>query len=196
MGIRVNPNRTWPRMPPIFGGLAMLVSAGVLLASCGGGRQLIGLAVQPTDAVAFLPGGTFPFSATGTFDQSPTTQTNLPAQWASSDPSVATIDPGTGLATCLVVGGPVTITASAAGKGGSVKGSGTLTCQNSQAGFCTVFSRVGNPLSGFCQSLGGFPCQGADDTVNCPAGQRAIDPVFANSGCGLIRVDTARPCNP
>jgi hypothetical protein len=105
----------------------------LLLASCGGGgggpRQLIGISVQPVSGQAIAPDGTIPFSATGTFDQAPTTQANLPVQWASSDSTIATIDPNTGIATCLVVGGPITVTASAAGRGGTVHGSSTLACQ-------------------------------------------------------------------
>lgn len=104
------------------------------LASCGGGggggpRQLLGINVQPVSGRAIAPDGTVPFSATGTFDQAPTTQSNLPVQWASSDSTIATIDPNTGIATCLVVGGPVTVTAAAPGRGGTVHGSSTLACQ-------------------------------------------------------------------
>jgi hypothetical protein len=108
----------------------------MVLASCGGGtpigvgtRQLIGVSVQPGSGQAVAPNGTVTFSATGTFDQAPTTQSSLPAQWASSDSNVASIDPTTGIATCLAAGGPITVTASAAGKGGMLHGSGTLTCQ-------------------------------------------------------------------
>lgn len=123
----------WRRGVPIVCGLGTLVSLGVLMASCGGGsigpRQLIGVSVQPVSGQAIAPDGTVPFSATGTFDQAPTTQANLPVQWASSDSTIATIDPNTGIATCLVVGGPVTVTASAAGRGGTVHGSSTLACQ-------------------------------------------------------------------
>jgi len=103
----------------------------LLLASCGGAgpRQLIGISVQPVSGQAIAPDGTVPFSATGTFDQAPSTQANLPVQWTSSDATIATIDPNTGIATCLVVGGPITVTASAAGRGGTVHGSSTLACQ-------------------------------------------------------------------
>jgi hypothetical protein len=106
----------------------------MLLASCGGGpgigpRQLIAVSVQPGGGQAIAPDGTVPFSATGTFDQAPTSQPNLPVQWASSDSTIATIDPNSGIATCLVVGGPITMTASAAGRGGTVHGSSTLACQ-------------------------------------------------------------------
>jgi hypothetical protein len=36
---------------------------------------------------------------------------------------------GSGIATCLTVGGPVAITGSTSGNGGTVKGLGSLTCQ-------------------------------------------------------------------
>ena len=103
----------------------------LLLVNCGGGgpRQLIGISVQPVSGKAIAPDGTVPFSATGAFDQAPKTQANLPVQWVSSDSTIATIDPDTGIATCLVVGGPITVTASAAGRGGTVHGSSTLACQ-------------------------------------------------------------------
>lgn len=94
-----------------------------------GPRQLVAITVQPGNGQAIEPGGTVPFTATGTFDQAPITQTNLAVQWASSDSNVATIDPNTGIATCLAEGGPITMTASAAGKGGTVHAAGTLACQ-------------------------------------------------------------------
>jgi hypothetical protein len=102
------------------------------LAGCGGPtgpRQLISIAVQPVAAQAIAPDGTVPFSATGTFDQRPTVQTNLPVKWASSDPTIATIDPATGVATCVTVGGPISVSGSTTGKGGTVQSSGKLTCQ-------------------------------------------------------------------
>jgi len=110
---------------------AITGGAFLLLASCGGAepRQLVGVSVQPVRGQAIAPDGTVPFSATGTFDQAPTTQANLPVQWASSDSTIATIDPNTGIATCLVVGGPITVTASAAGRGGTVHGTSSLACQ-------------------------------------------------------------------
>jgi uncharacterized protein YjdB len=46
------------------------------------------------------------------------TRADLPAQWSSSDPNIATIDDNTGEAASLAIGGPVTLSASAAGKGG------------------------------------------------------------------------------
>jgi hypothetical protein len=127
------PDRTWLRVVSILCEVGSLASLGIVLASCGGGgigtRQLIGVSVQPGSGQALAPNGTVTFSATGTFDQAPTMQSSLPVQWASSDSNVASIDPNTGIATCLAVGGPITVTASAAGKGGMIHGSGTLTCQ-------------------------------------------------------------------
>jgi uncharacterized protein YjdB len=101
------------------------------MASCGGSsmtpHQLIAIAVSPTGAGA-NQGDTVPFTATGTFAQPPTTQTNIPAQWTSSDTTTATVNPSTGAATCVGVGGPITITASAAGIAGNLQSTGELTC--------------------------------------------------------------------
>lgn len=118
--------------------IAVSALASAFLSNCGGGnfppagptapsRQLISVAVQPANALA-VQGETFPFTATGTFDQAPTTQTNFSAQWTSSDTNVATIN-ATGVATCVGVGNPVTINASSAGKNGTVQASATLSCQ-------------------------------------------------------------------
>jgi hypothetical protein len=116
-------------------GCALALFATIItLTSCGGGvgmglRQLVAITVQPGNGQAIEPGGTVPFTATGTFDQAPITQTDLSVAWTSSDSSVATIDPNTGIATCLAEGGPITMTASAVGKGGTVHAAGTLACQ-------------------------------------------------------------------
>jgi len=100
---------------------------------CGGGsigpRQLVAVAVQPFSGQAIAPGGMVLFKASGTFDQEPRTQANLRVQWISSNPNLASIDPAGGLATCLAVGGPVTVSASAVGKGGTVTGWATLDCR-------------------------------------------------------------------
>jgi hypothetical protein len=124
--------RSWTRAAFIVSGLGISFS---MMAGCGGGppRQLIAVVVSPTGAGA-NQGDTVPFSATGTFDRAPTTQTNLPAQWSSSDTSTATMDPNIGAATCVGIGGPVTITASAAGMGGALQGTGELTCAASGSG--------------------------------------------------------------
>ena len=110
--------------------LFLLFSSG-----CGGGgetfsmppaRQLIALDVQPPHGTA-VQGGMVPFSAKGTFDQAPTTQQNMAVQWTSSDTTIATIDTS-GVATCIGVGGTLTITASSPGKGGMVQGTAGLDC--------------------------------------------------------------------
>ena len=206
MGIHVNANRTLPRMVCILHGMGILVSIGGLLASCGGGsipaqpRQLIALAMQPSVANAVAPGGTVLFSVTGTFDQAPTTQTNLTAQWASSDSSVATIDPNTGLATCVAVGGPITITASAAGKGGTLHGSGTLACMvsaGSGSGLCFLGFSGGNVMNGYCIGERNGMCRSAYDPFHCPPGQPADTPGVFQCGPGsTFNVDTSRSCAP
>jgi hypothetical protein len=102
-----------------------------MMASCGGSvmtpHQLVAIVVSPSGAGA-NQGDAVPFSATGTFAQPPTTETNIPAQWTSSDTNTATVNPSTGAATCVAVGGPVTITASAAGMSGTLQSTATLTC--------------------------------------------------------------------
>jgi Big-like domain-containing protein len=135
-----------------------------LLMSCGGGdigqpqpRQLVSVSVQPSSATA-TQGSSVPFSATGTFNQAPATQTNLPAQWASSDTNIATIDANTGAATCVSIGGPVTISASAAGKGGMVNGSATLTCQVSPDPMVTLNPTKLNFLCGLKTTPQGQIC--------------------------------------
>jgi hypothetical protein len=114
---------------------ALVLPAIGILMSCGGGeigppppRQLVSLTVQPNSTSA-IQGDTVSFSATGTFNQAPVTENNLPAQWTSSDTNTASIDANTGAATCVSIGGPITISALAAGKGGMLQGTATLTCQ-------------------------------------------------------------------
>jgi hypothetical protein len=120
-----------PQRLLLIWGLAVTTA---VLTSCGGGtigppppRQLISVTVQPNSTTA-IRGDSVPFSATGTFNRAPLTQDNLPAQWNSSDANIATIDANTGAATCVAVGGPVTISASAAGKDRTVNGSASLHC--------------------------------------------------------------------
>lgn len=206
MKTEVNSDSAWQTTVSTSRRLGITASIAVILASCGGGgasmgqpRQLIALAVQPSPASA-VQGGRVTFQATGTFDQTPTTQTGLPVQWASSDSNVVAIDPNTGIATCVVVGGPIDITASAAGKGGMVDGSGMLTCRvrSNGAGQCEVTSST-NTLSGAC--VGPYPhlpnhCAVAIDDANCPPGQPATSPVWVE-GClppTSFKVDTATVC--
>ena len=202
----VNSDAAQPTTLSVSRRLGITASIAMILASCGGGasigqpRRLIALAVQPSPASA-VQGGTVTFRASGTFDQAPTTQSNLPVQWASSDSSVVTIDPGTGIATCVVVGGPIDITASAAGKGGMVAGSGTLTCRvrSDGAGQCEVNPST-HTLTGSC--IGPYPqlldhCRVATDDANCAPGHPATSPVLTQ-GClppTSFEIDTATVCS-
>jgi len=170
--------QTWRGGGPLDG-LGILVLLGVL-ACCGGGsmgpRQLIGISVQPVSSQAFPPDGTVTFSATGTFDQAPTTQANLPVQWASSDSTIATIDPNTGLATCLVAGGPITVTGSATGKGGTVEGSAALTCQISP-----------HPVVKLDPLQLGFECKGTVAGCQCTPPQTST---LTNVGGAALGIDS------
>jgi len=139
--------------------LGILTLVAVPFLSCGGGkaafqgRELIGLTVQPNNA-SVLQGATFPFSATASFDQAPTTEQDFPAHWVSSDPALATID-SNGAATCLAVGGPITITGSAPGKGGTVKATATLNCESA----ATDVTFNPDHLQFFCRNAINVGCQ-------------------------------------
>jgi hypothetical protein len=160
-------------------GFGVLVCLVVLEASCGGGsmgpRQLIALAVQPSSTIA-IQGDIVSFSATGTFDQMPTTQQNMPAQWTSSDESIATIDPNTGKTSCVAIGGPVTITASASGRGGTVHGSAALTCAISPNPVATLSNTT---LKFECSNLGGYGCQCGVE-----------NPTLTNTGGATLAIDS------
>jgi Bacterial Ig-like domain (group 2) len=177
--------------------IAALVLFTVALGSCGSpaapARQLTSMTVKPHDADALAPGGNLPFSATGSFDQTPMTETNLPAQWVSSDSTVATVDPNSGLAICVATGGPITITASAQGKTASAN----FTCLSSQpeSGNCVYVcgsTRCGE-LTGYCESSGGGACRQGYDPVHCQPGQPAKS--METDACGA-GVDTSRSCTP
>jgi hypothetical protein len=198
-----------PRLKAILicRGLGIAASIAAFLASCGGGgasmgqtRQLIALAVQPSNGDAIAPTGTLPFSATGTFNEAPTSQANMTVQWVSSNSSVATIDPNTGLATCVAIGGPVTITASAPGNGGIVDASATLNCLGSppgpgHIGSCLVDS--GKTLTGYCVGARGGICHEAYDPTNCPVGQPPTGVTSDQCGSsGSFNVDASRSCTP
>jgi hypothetical protein len=155
------------------------------------GRHLLTITLQPATAEATAPTGTLPFTASGTFDQPPATEDNLAVQWTSSDPSVATID-STGTATCVAVGGPVTIMASSSQKSGTAQ----LDCVSVPqvgSGNCAYMcggTRCG-ALTGYCSLSTGNACKQVYDPGQCPqgkpAGQTATDP------CG-VGVDTTRSC--
>jgi hypothetical protein len=192
-----NQKRAW--LTPLSLALGMAVSAGIL-ASCGGGsmstppRTLLNVAVQPGNGDATAPTGTLPFSATGTFDQPPTIQTGLSCQWSSSNATVATVDPNTGVATCVGVGGPVTITAVTGGKQGTAQ----LTCSPSpppESGHCVYVcgsTRCGE-LTGYCSGSEGGACRQAYDPGRCPVGRPAGG--TATDPCGE-GIDTTRTCTP
>ena len=143
-----------------------LICAAIILGSCGGGslqstpppRLLTGLFVQPAKADAAEPDGTATFSATATFNQPPIALSSYPVHWTSSDPSIATIDPTSGLATCLIQGGPITIDAFA----GGLRASGSLTC--SPISSTPV-------LTGYCAAPSYPRCSVKKDLIHCPVGQ-------------------------
>jgi hypothetical protein len=164
-------------------------------------RTLLSVAVQPNSATAVKNRGVA-FTATGTFNQAPTTQTNLSATWASSDVTIATIDPATGLASCVAVGGPVTVSASAdAGTGGVQKASGSLTCNDWTTvprGRCVVDGN--NALTGECAGVQVFQtgCVITTDTATCSPGQSPTSAQTVSCGTGTnvenIRVDISTAC--
>ena len=177
-----------------------------ILTGCGGtGRQprvLLSIAVQPNSATAVKNRGVA-FSATGTFNQAPTTQTNLTAAWVSSDITIATIDPATGLASCIAVGGPVTVSASVtAPMGGVQQASGSLTCNDWSTiprGRCVVDSN--NALTGECagpQLLNPQNCLISTDTATCSPGQQSTSTQTISCGMGAtamsVAVDISTAC--
>ena len=176
--------------------LTMAVVAGV---GCGSssnnsmpGRNLLTVAVQPSTAEATAPTETLPFTAVGTFDQTPTTD-NVTAQWSSSDTNIATIDASSGQAQCIAVGGPVTITGSASGKQGTAK----LTCVTAPqtgSGNCVYqcpTTRCG-ALTGYCSVSTGGACRQVFDPSQCPLGQPAGATSTNSCGAGI---DTTRTCS-
>jgi hypothetical protein len=177
-------------------GLLLLALLVLTWTGCGGystpARTLLSIAVQPGNAEAATPAGTAPFTATGTFDQSPMTEDNLNARWSSSDTTVATVDPNTGLATCVSVGGPVVITASSSAKQGTAQ----LSCSaslSSGSGNCVYVcgsTRCG-ALTGFCSSTQGNACRQVSALGSCPVGKPAGG--TATDSCG-VGIDTTRTC--
>lgn len=187
----------------MFVWVGTLVLVTVALENCGGtnasmqSRQLIAIEVQPSNGDATVP-GTQPFTAAGTFSQPPVTQSNLSAQWTSSDSTVASIDPNTGLATCLTVGGPVTVTASVTGNKGYLKASAILNClshSGSGMGHCQI--GIDGTLNGQCLGVRGGICRSAYDPNNCPLGQPPTSQgQFSCGSSGNFKVDGTRDCTP
>ena len=178
-------------------GVCLLASISVGLMSCGSANtlpphKLVEIGVDPFNGDAVAPTGTLPFSADGTFNVPPNTETNLSVQWSSSNPNVATIDLSSGLATCIEVGGPVSITAAASG----LKGSATLSCLASPppSGHCVApceGDRCGQ-FTGFCSGSDSGVCRKAFDGLHCPSGHTnntVQDSCFAT-------VDPTTTCTP
>jgi hypothetical protein len=178
----------------------LLFAAGMVSTSCGdskASRHLISLSVTPADVEAVAPTGTAQFSATGTFDQAPITEMNASVQWSTSDSTVVTVN-ANGIATCLVVGGPITVTASGQGAKQTVSASATLTCLSSNPssgmGKCVVTDT--NTLSGYCIGPRGGVCREAYDPTNCPP-QTSVSNGQANQCAqSSFTVDPTRACTP
>ena len=89
------------------------------------GPTLKSIAVTPSTANISV-GGKQQFTATGTFSDNSTKDITTQSTWSSSNTEVATIVAGTGLATGVGVGGPITITAT----DGAISGTAQLTVSN------------------------------------------------------------------
>jgi hypothetical protein len=182
-----------------FCSAALFLATAFGTTNCGGSasRHLISLDVTPKDVEAVAPTGTAQFSAEGTFDRNPTTETNLTVQWTSSDSSVVTITTA-GVATCIAVGGPVTITGSEAGAMGTISDTALLTCLNSNPspgiGKCVVAKD--NTLSGYCIGVRGGICREAYDPTNCPPQSPASGPGADQCAQSSFTVDGVRSCTP
>jgi hypothetical protein len=91
------------------------------------GPTLKSIAVTPSTANISV-NGTQQFTATGTFSDNSTKDVTTQSVWKSSNTEVATVGAGTGLATGVGAGGPVTITAT--GIGTEISGTAMLTVSN------------------------------------------------------------------
>jgi hypothetical protein len=89
------------------------------------GPTLVSIAVTPPTATIGI-NAMQQFTATGTFSDNSTKDVTTQSTWKSSNTEVATVGAGTGLATGVGVGGPVTITATDAG----ISGTAQLTVSN------------------------------------------------------------------
>lgn len=177
-------------------GLLGLACLSFTWSGCGGGskpaRNLLSVSVQPGIAEATAPTGTSPFTAAGTFDQPPTAEDTLTAQWSSSDPTIAMIG-SSGIATCVAAGGPITITASSGQKHGTAQ----LTCLaapqagSGNCGYVCGSTRCG-ALTGYCSISAGNACRQVYDPGECPKGQPAGG--TATDSCG-VGIDTSRSCS-
>jgi Bacterial Ig-like domain (group 2) len=183
----------WRSLPSavLFGSLLLSGGCGSG-SSAGSARKLLSVSVEPTNAEATAPAGAAPFLLMGTYDQPPTTDQISSPQWSSSDPTVATID-GSGLATCVAVGGPVTIT----GISGPKKSTAQLTCTSGPqggSGNCVYQcpSTRCPALTGYCSINTGNACRQVFAGVQCPQGRSAG--ATGTDSCGAP-VDTTRTCS-
>jgi hypothetical protein len=157
-------------------------------------RNLLSVSVNPATAEADSPDWTLPFTASGTFDQAPTTDDNLTVAWSSSDPTIATIDANSGTATCVAAGGPITITATSGQKHGTAQLSCVMTSSHPASGNCVydcASTRCG-ALTGYCSVSSGNACRQVFDPVECPTGRPAGGTMTDSCGLG---VDTTRTCS-
>ena len=86
---------------------------------------LSSIAVTPATA-SLAAGGTQQFTATGTYADGSTRDLTSSVTWATSNPGIATVS-AAGLATGILAGGPVQISATLATPAGPMTGSATLT---------------------------------------------------------------------
>ena len=158
--------------------------------ACRNRSALLSITLYPSNGEAGANLGTLPFTATGTFNRSPTTQTDLSVQWSSSDTSIASIDPKTGLATCVTVNlaqtDTVMITATADGKQGTAQ----MTCF-SPAFPAKLFGQCISVCTGDDCRLNGYcagtleACYAGYDPQRCPVGRRPAGTTTTNN-CGFL----------
>ena len=106
--------------------LFLLFLTSIVLAGCSGGggggnKVLASIAISPADN-RIAAGTTRQFTATGTYSDSSTQVLTTSVAWNSSDPSIATIDPISGMVTA-VAAGTTTIKATS----GTISGTTTVT---------------------------------------------------------------------
>ncbi len=110
------------------GALALMLSVGCGGMSSNSPRVLQSINVTPATADALnFPNGQVQFGATGNFSMPPTPVTPLTVSiWTSSAPSIATVDPNSGVGQCVPgASGTATITAKAPSGGPDMPMPGT-----------------------------------------------------------------------
>jgi preprotein translocase subunit Sec61beta len=118
----------------VFTGILVAVLFAMMsISGCGSSAPVLqSIAVTPSPANGTVGGATVPFTATGAFSDGTHSTTISGLAWSSSDTNTATIDPTTGVATCVAANASaITITATApnaAGSSTNVTGTSQLTC--------------------------------------------------------------------